>query len=175
MSLPRELYLDGNGSLRSRPARELDSARHKTLITQPIHGRGTAGVCLSARSAHATEMRITPVCGKATAILIRLAGRRCEDVEVRVTADGVAVTEGNRALTVPIPPPRSAEYQAQPIGQVRLYYDSGILEVYSPLAGPAAVICNRYAVYASIDIELSTLFEAPSCAACVTVWSCGRS
>ena len=175
MSLPRELYLDGEGSLRSRPVRELDSARRKTLITQLIDGRGMVSVCLSARSAHAIEMRITPVRGEATAIVIRLAGERCEDVEVRATADGVAVTEGNRALTVPIPLPCSQGYQARPIGPLRVYYDSGILEVYSPLAGPAAVICNRHAAYTHMEVEISARLEAPPCAASVTVWSCGRS
>jgi beta-fructofuranosidase len=175
MSLPRELYLDTTSSLRSRPVRELRSARRETLITQLIEGRGTAEVTLSARSAHATEIRVTPVRGQATAIVVRLAGRGCEDVEVRVTADGVLITEGTRALTVAAPVPRSADYPARQLGHVTIYYDHGIVEVYGPLAGPAAVICNRHAVYAPIEVEVSARFDTPSCVASVTVWSCGRS
>lgn len=175
MSLPRELYLDKTSSLRSRPVLELDSARRKTLITQLIERRGTAEVSLSARSAHATEIRVTPVRGEATTLVVRLAGQGCEDVEVRVTADGVFITEGNRALTVAAPVPRSADYPARKLGHVTIYYDHGIVEVYSLLAGPAAVICDRHAVYAHIEAEVSARFEAPSCVASVTVWSCGRS
>lgn len=175
MSLPRELHLDGNGSLRSWPVRELDGARRKTLITQLIDGRGAVGLSLSARAAHATEMRITPVGGQAAAIVVRLAGRECEDVEVRVSADGVAITEGNRVLTAASPVPPRAGYRTRQVGQVRIYYDHGIVEVYSPLTAPAAVICHRHAVYTCIEVEISGGFEAPPCAASVTAWSCGPS
>jgi len=175
MSLPRELYLDGTSSLRSRPVRELDSARCKTLSTQFVAGRGTIGMSLSARSAHATEMRITPVSGEATAIAIRLTGRGCEDIEIRVTADSAHITEGNRVLTVATPGPQGADYPARGVGQVRVYYDGGIVEVYSPLAGPAAVICNRRGAYSAIDVDLSTQFAEHSCVASVTAWSCGPS
>ena len=96
------------------------------------------GVGLSARAAHATEIRVTPVRGEASAIVLRLAGRECEDVEVRVTADGVVITEGNRALTVTTPVPRSADYPVRQLGQIRVYYDHGIVEVYSPLAVPGS-------------------------------------
>ena len=175
MSLPRELSLDGNGSLRAWPVRELDSARRKTLTTQVVAGRGTIGMSLSARSAHATEMRITPVSGEATAIAIRLTGRGCEDIEIRVTADSAHITEGNRLLTVATPGPQGADYPAKRVGQVRVYYDGGIVEVYSPLAGPAAVICNRRGAYSAIDVDLATQFAGRSCVASVTAWSCGLS
>lgn len=130
---------------------------------------------LSARSAHATEMRITPVSGEATAIAIRLTGRGCEDIEIRVTADSAHITEGNRVLTVATPGPQGADYPARGVGQVRVYYDGGIVEVYSPLAGPAAVICNRRGAYSAIDVDLSTQFAEHSCVASVTTWSCGPS
>jgi len=174
MSLPRELSLDANGALRAWPVRELDSARRKTLITRLIDQRGTIAIGLSARSDHATEMRITPVRGEPTAITIRLAGPRFDDVEIRVSADGVRITEGNQVLTEATPHARGPDYPARQTGQVRVYYDSGILEVYSALADPAAVICNRHAAYASADVELSARFGAPPCAASVTLWSCGR-
>ena len=175
MSLPRELHLDGNGSLRSWPVRELDGARRKTLITQLIDGRGAVGMSLSARAAHATEMKITPVRGEAAAIVVRLAGRECEDVEVQVSADGVAITEGNRTLTAASPAPPGVGYPARQIGQVRIYHDHGIVEVYSPLTAPAAVICDRHGVYTRIEVEIAARFEAPPCAAIVTAWSCGLS
>jgi sucrose-6-phosphate hydrolase SacC (GH32 family) len=175
MSLPRELSLDENGALRSWPVPELGRARHKTLITRLIDGRGTVNMSLSARAAHATELRITPVRGEITAIVVRLAGQECADAEIRVCADGVAITEGSRALTAPvIPLPRAADRPAQEIGQVRLYYDQGIVEVYNRHAGPAAVICDRRAVYSRVEVEVATRFEAPPCAASVTAWACGR-
>jgi hypothetical protein len=106
-------------------------------------------------------MRITPVRGEPTAITIRLAGPGFDDVEIRVSAGGVQITEGIHALTEATSHARSPDYLALQTGQVRVYYDSGILEVYSALAGPAAVICNRHATYASTDIELSARFGAP--------------
>jgi hypothetical protein len=66
MSLPRELFLDASGALASRPARELDRARRELVVSQPVNGRGSAGVALSARS-----------------------GQGVPDVEIRVTAGGV--------------------------------------------------------------------------------------
>ena len=92
-----------------------------------------------------------------------------------MTADGVVITEGNRMLTVATPLPRSADDPARQIGHIMMYYDHGVVEVYSPLAGPAAVICNRRAVYALIEVDVSAHFETPSCVASVTAWSCGRS
>jgi sucrose-6-phosphate hydrolase SacC (GH32 family) len=176
MSLPRELSLDETGALRSWPARELDSARRKTLITKLIDGRGTVDVSLSARAANATELRVTPVCGAATAIVVRLAGQECADVEIRVCPDGVVTTEGDRALTAAaVPVPRAAGNPAREIGQVRVYYDQGIVEVYSQHAGPVAVICSRRAAYSRIEVEVATRFEAPPCVASVTVWACGAA
>lgn len=175
MSLPRELYLDGSGSLRARPARELDTARHEVLITRAIEGRGTAGLKLSARAAHATEISVTPVRGEAAAVTLLLAGRGCADVGIRVTADSLRITEGRHPLTAVTPAPGSGDSPAGPVGQVRVYYDGGILEVYSPQAGPAAVICDRRGAYRSVDVKLSSRPGEPRCAASITAWSCGRA
>jgi beta-fructofuranosidase len=175
MSLPRELYVDETGSLRSWPARELDRAHHKPLRTQLIDGHGTVDLNLSAESAHATEIRITPLGSETTATAIRLAGRDCEDIKILVTADGIQVTEGARLLTaVTTPGPQSTGYPAEHEGQVRIYYDGGIVEVYSMTASPAAaVICNRHGTYGPIDVDLSARCAGRSCAASVTTWSCG--
>lgn len=174
MSLPRELYLDGTGCLRARAVRELDTARHEMLITQAIDGSGTAAMTLSARAAHATEINLTPVRGEATAVRLRLAGLDCADVEIRVTADSVGIIEGRRPLTAVSPAPRNAGSPAGRVGQVRAYYDGGILEVYSRPAGPAAVICDRRGAYHSVNVEVSSRPGEPGCAARLTAWSCGR-
>jgi len=175
MSLPRELGVDEMGSLRSWPVRELDGARHKTLRTQFINGHGTVDLDLSARSAHATEIRVTPLRSEVTAAAIRLSGRGCEDIEIRVAPDGIRITEGNRVLTTPLPSPRGTDYGAGQVDQVRVYYDSGIVEVYATPAGSAAVICNRRGTYGPIDVDLSTHVAGRSGAASVTAWSCGPS
>lgn len=174
MSLPRELRLDGSGSLRARPARELDTARHEILLTQAIEGRGTAGLELSARAAHATEIDLDPVRGEAAMVRLRLAGLGCADIQIRVTADSVEITEGRRLLTAVSPPPLPPSADSQ-VGQVSAYYDGGILEVYSPQAGPAAVICDRRGTYHCLDVEVSSRPGKPSCTASVTAWSCGRA
>ena len=171
MSLPRELSLDENGALRSWPARELDGARRKMLAAQLVEGRGTVDVTISARAAHATEIAITPIRGEAADIVMRLIGRGCANVEVRVSPDGVAVSEGSRLLTAAVPPAGAPQRQA---GQVRVYCDQGIMEVYSSLAGPAAVICDRSAVYVDIEVEVGPHFNAPVCVASVKAWACGR-
>ena len=44
MSLPRELFLDPSGALRSRPAGELDGARRETLLNRTVDGHGAAGL-----------------------------------------------------------------------------------------------------------------------------------
>jgi sucrose-6-phosphate hydrolase SacC (GH32 family) len=175
MSLPRELSLDETGSLRSWPARELDGAHRNTPRTQLISGRGTLDLDLSAQSAYATEIRVTPLGGQTTATAIRLAGRGCEDIKILVTADGIQVAEGNRLLTAAtIPGPHGNGYAAEQQGQVRVYYDGGVVEVFSMTAGPAAVICNRHGTYGPVDVDLSAGCAGRSCAASVTTWSCGQ-
>ena len=99
MSLPRELFLDSSGALRSRQAGELDGARRETLLNRTVDGRVTAGVTLSARAAHATEISLTPVGRDVTSIGLRLTGPAHPDVQIEVTADGIEITEGGRRLT----------------------------------------------------------------------------
>jgi beta-fructofuranosidase len=175
MSLPRELHLDGRGSLQARPVRELDTARREVLITRAIEGRGVAGMKVSAQAASATEIDLTPVHGEATAVRLRLTGLGCADVEIRATADSVEITEGGRMLTAVSPAPRHAGSPAGRVGQLRAYYDGGILEVYGSPAGPAAVICDRRGAYDSVDVEVSGRPGDPGCAASLTAWSCGRT
>ncbi len=170
MSLPRELFLDGNGSLRSRPARELDRARRGVLLDRLIHARATASLTLSARSAGANEISLTPIGHDVTAVGLRLAGPDGADVQIRVTAGGVGITEGGRRLTE-APDPRDAE----PVGQVRIYYDGGILEVFSPPATAAAVICRRDGGYDRVEAEISVRAGAPPGRASLTAWSCGAA
>ena len=171
MSLPRELFLDGNGGLQSRPARELDRARREMLVTRLVHGRGTMDVTLSARAAQATEISVAPVGRDVTAVALRLAGPSAADVQIRVTAGGIEITEGGRRLTETAAPPGSDA----PVGQVRAWYDGGILEVYSPPAAAAAVICRRDGGYDRADVEIFGRPGAPPGRASFTAWSCGRS
>jgi beta-fructofuranosidase len=171
MSLPRELYLDANGMLRSRPARELDSARRKALVSRLVRARGCVGLKLSARAAHATELMITPVHGEVVALALRLAGPGSEEVAIGVTADGVQISEGTRALTAT--GPAGADIPGDPVGPVSVYYDGGILEVYSSSASPAAVICNRHGTYDLVEVEVTSRPGTPPGAASITVWSSG--
>jgi beta-fructofuranosidase len=167
MSLPRELFLDSSGSLRARPAGELDSARRETLLDRTVDGHGTASLTLSARAAHATEISLTPA-GRADVVGLRLTDPDGPDgqVHVRVTAGGIEITEGRRRLTEPA----AAIGADVPVGQVRAYYDGGILEVYSPPAAAAAVICRRDGRYDRVEAEIA---GRPGRAR-LTVWSCGR-
>lgn len=174
MSLPRELRVDEAGALRSWPARELDRARRQALASQLIHGRGTVAVPLSARAGHAAEISVTPVSGAPAAIVLRLAGQGCADVRVRVAADGVTVTEGNRTLTAAAPAPRGGRLDGQ-AGEVRLYYDQGIVEVYSRYTTPAAVICDQRGAYSGIEVDVVGPAAGPCCTATLAVWSCGRA
>jgi beta-fructofuranosidase len=173
MSLPRELYLDANGLLRSRPARELDGARRETLVSQTVRASGIVDLKLSAGAAHATELMITPVHGEVVAFGLRLAGLGCEDVTIAVTAGGVQISEGTRALTATSPVLAGASTPADPVGQVRVYYDNGILEVYSPAASPAVVICDRHGSYDRVEVEVSSRPGAPPSTARITAWSSG--
>ena len=175
MSLPRELFLDASGSLRSRPARELDRARRKTLLTRLVHGRATAGITVSARAAHATEISLTPVGHDVTSIGLRLAGPGRSDVQIRVTADSIEITEGGRRLTEPAAPRRADTAADTPVGQVRAWYDGGILEVFSPPAAAAAVICRRDGRYDQVEAEITGLPAAPPGRASLTAWAAGRS
>lgn len=171
MSLPRELFLDGSGSLRSRPARELDGARREMLLTRPVDGRGTASVTLSARAGHATEISLTPAGRDVTAAGLRLSGPDGPDVRVQVTAGGIEITEGRRRLAGGAGP-RAA---GAPLGQVRAYYDGGVLEVFSPPAAPAAVICRRDGSYDRMEAEVTGGPGAPRGRASLTAWSSGGS
>jgi beta-fructofuranosidase len=175
MSLPRELYLDQSGSLRARPVRELDTARREMVISRAIEDRGAVGLKLSPQAASATEIDLTPVRGEAAAVGLRLTGLGCADVEIRATADSVEITEGGRALTAARPAPGHRGSPARRVDQVRAYYDGGILEVYSSLAGPAAAICDRRGAYDSVSVEISSRPGEPACATRFTAWSCGRT
>ena len=167
MSLPRELFLDADGALASRPASELDRARRETVITRLVHGRGSAGIALSARSGRAAEFSLVPAGRDATAIGLTLAGTGVPDVQVLVTADGIEITEGGRRLAGEVTRTGGA------VGQVRAWYDGGILETFSSPVSPAAVICHRDGRYDRLDVEISGRPGAPSASASLTAWSCG--
>jgi len=168
MSLPRELFLDSGGALRSRPVRELDRARRDTVASRPVHGRGSVGIALSARSGRAAEFSVAPASRDVTAVGLRLAGSGVPDVLIRVATGGVEITEGGRRLTEEAVP--DADGAA---GQVRAYYDGGILEVFSPAAPAVAVICRRDGSYGRLDVDVSSRPGAPRGRARVTAWSCG--
>jgi beta-fructofuranosidase len=171
MSLPRELYLDTHASLRSRPASELDGARRDILITRHVTGHGKVPVSLSARGPYATEIGITTIRNTVTALRLRLTGHGREDVEITATPDAIRVTEGQRALTTAASAKESSESQ---VSQVRVFYDGGVLEVYSSAGTAAAVICDRHASYDLAEIELFAPAGAPAGAVRVTAWACGQ-
>jgi hypothetical protein len=175
MSLPRELFLDSAGALQSRPPGELDRARREMLLTRLVHGRATAGVTLSARAAHATEIGLTPVGRDVTSIGLRLAGPVHPDVQVRVTAGSIEITEGGCRLTEPAGARQAGTAADAPVGQVRAWYDDGILEVFSPPAAAAVVICSRDGYYDQVKAEITGQPGAPPGRASFTAWSCGRS
>jgi len=168
MSLPRELFLDAGGALQSRPARELDQARRQAVASRLVAGRGSAGIALSARSGRAAEFSVTPAGRDVTAIELGLAGSGVPDVLIRVAAGGVEITEGGRRLTEEAVPLADGA-----VGQVRAYYDSGILEVFSPPAPAVAVSCHRDGSYRRLDVDVSARPGAPPARAQVTAWSCG--
>jgi hypothetical protein len=168
MSLPWELFLDSGGALRSRPARELDGARRENVASRLADGRGSAAIALSARSGQAAEFSVTPAGREATAVGLRLAGPGSPDVEIRVTAGGIEITEGGRRLTE-----QDGRADADgAVGQVRAWYDRGILEVFSPAAA-AAVSCDRDGGYDRLDVEIAGRPGAPSERGRLDVWSCG--
>jgi hypothetical protein len=169
MSLPRELVLDGGGALSSRPARELDGARRELVVSRLVHGGDSAAIALSARSARAAEFSVTPAGRDATAVALRLTGPSAPDVHIRVTGGGIEITEGGRRLT------EEAVSTDRPAGQVRAWYDGGILEVFSPPAAAAAVICHRDGAYDRLDVEISGRPGTPPERASLDVWSCGAA
>ena len=170
MSLPRELYLDTSGVLQSRPARELDQARGEPIVDRLVHEQISVPVAWSARSGQAAELSFTPIGGDATGVRLRLAGARSSDVRIWVTTSGIEITEGSQWLTERAPPGTSAPGV---VGQVRVYYDSGILEVFSPPAATAVIICSRDGAYDRLDAEISGFPGAAPCRASLTIWPSG--
>ena len=171
MSLPRELYIEEE-KLRARPARELDGARRDELASQVIEGHGSVEMKLSARAQTAAELQITPVRGAIAAIMLRLRGIGCADVKIEVSHDRITINE-NRPLTTENPAAGPALLPALAAGAVRIYYDAGILEVYSPAASPAAVICDRDGRYNTVEVEIQTLPGSPPSAVRFAGWSSG--
>jgi hypothetical protein len=89
-------------------------------------------------------------------------------VEIQVTAGGIEITEGGRRLTE-----QDGRADADgTVGQVRAWYDRGILEVFSPPAAAAAVIGDRDGGYDRLDAEIAGRPGAPERAR-LDVWSCG--
>ena len=173
MSLPRELQLE-DGKLRSRPARELDGARREKLASQVIEGRGTLGMKLSARDQHAAELHITPVRGETATIMVRLWGIGCADITIQVSHGRITINEENRPLTTENPAASPALLAALAASEVRIYYDAGIVEVYSAAASPAAVICDRDGRYETVELEILTVPGSPPSAVRITGWSSGQ-
>ena len=169
MSLPPELFLGASGALQSRPARELDAARREMTVSRLVHGRGSARLALAARSGRAAEFSVTPAGRDITAIGLRLAGPEVPDVRIRVTTGGIEIAEGGRRLTGEAGPGTGDDT----VGQVRVWYDRGILEVFSPPTPAAAVICHRDGAYDRLEVELAGRPGAPPGRARVTAWSCG--
>jgi hypothetical protein len=89
-------------------------------------------------------------------------------VLIRVTTGGVEITEGGRKLAAEAVPPAGG-----PVGQIRAYYDGGVLEVFSLSAPAAAAICRRDGSYSRLDVDVASRPGAPRERALVTVWSCG--
>ncbi len=175
MSLPRELFLDVGGALRSRPARELEGARRETAISRMVHGHGSAAITLNARSGRAAEIGVTPAGRDVTAVELTLAGPGVPDVRIRVTTGGIEITEGGRRLTEEARRPRagSGNGNDDAVGQVRAWYDGGILEVFSPAAPAVAVVCHRDGAYDRLEADVSGRPGTPPGRASLTVWSCG--
>jgi beta-fructofuranosidase len=161
MSLPRELFLDGGGYLRARPAGELNGARRELMVRRQLDGRGSAQLALSARGGEAVEIAVVPAGPGVTAVELLLRGVGVPDVRIRVTAAGAEISEGTRRLTQPIGGP------AEPLDEVRVWYDGAVLEVYGAPGTPAAVICHRDGRYDRVAAQLSGR-------ASLTAWSCGR-
>jgi beta-fructofuranosidase len=174
MSLPRELYLEGE-RLRGRPARELDGARGERLAGQVIEGNGAVSVTLAARQQSAVELRVTPVRGEADAMALRLRGTGCADVEVQARSGHIVIREGERLLTSQSTADDAAGPPAVPAGPVTMYYDQGIVEVYGPSAAPAAVICDRRARYDRVEVALQPRPGSPPGAVRIDAWSSGRA
>ncbi|HXW47591.1 MAG TPA: glycoside hydrolase family 32 protein, partial [Streptosporangiaceae bacterium] len=171
MSLPRELYLEDQ-MLRCRPARELGGARGEQLPIQAFAGNGMLPVKLAARAQSAAEILLTPARAEAGAIVLRLRGIDCDDVEIQVGHGFIAVHEGERPLTTHLPVSAPAASPV-PAGPVSVYYDAGILEVYAPNATPTAVICNRDGRYDGVAADLRPAPGARPGAASITGWSSG--
>ena len=151
MSLPRELFLDSGGTLRSRPVRELDRARRETMASLVVHGRGSAGIALSARSGRAAEFSVTPAGHDVTAVGLRLAGPASPTCRSGSPPEASRSPRAAGRLTEEADPAR----RSGAVGQIRAYYDGGILEVFSPAAPAAAVICRRDGCYDRLDVDVS--------------------
>jgi beta-fructofuranosidase len=174
MSLPRELVLDG-ADLCFRPARELEGARRDELADEIIEDRGSIGVTLSARAEAAAEFQVTPARGEAEAIVLRLHGAGCSDVEIDARPGSLTVYEGERRLAggtrASTAATASPSLAPDPL---TLYYDQGILEIYGPAAGPSAVICNRDGRYDSLGVHLRPAPGSGPVAVRISGWSSGR-
>jgi beta-fructofuranosidase len=168
MSLPRELFTDSGGALQSRPARELDQARREVILSRAVPGSGPARVPLSARSGRAAEFSLVPAGEDVTGLGLRLAGPGVPDVQVQVRPGSIEITEGGRRLTEAAPPAGGGT-----VGEVRAYYDGGILEVFSAPATSAAVICRRDGVYDQVDVSVTGGSAASPAWARLTAWRSG--
>jgi beta-fructofuranosidase len=171
MSLPRELSLQA-GTLRSGPARELDRARGPELMSQVIEGHGEPGLQLAARDRRASELEVAPVRGVVGAVALRLRGAGPGDIEITAEPGHILVRAGEQQLSTQeaaAGAPRTAAL-AEP---VRVYYDAGILEVYSPDAAPVAVCCDRDGRYYRLTVDVSPAPGQRQAAVRVTGWPAG--
>jgi hypothetical protein len=94
------------------------------------------------------------------------------DVQVQVRPGSIEITEGGRRLTEAATPAGGGPGGGA-VGEVRAYYDGGILEVFSAPATSAAVICRRDGVYDQVDVSVAGGSAASPAWARLTAWRSG--
>jgi hypothetical protein len=117
-------------------------------------------------------LEVAPVRGVVGAVALRLRGAGPGDIEITAEPGHILVRAGEQQLSTQeaaAGAPRTAAL-AEP---VRVYYDAGILEVYSPDAAPVAVCCDRDGRYYRLTVDVSPAPGQRQAAVRVTGWPAG--
>ena len=142
MSLPRELFVAPDGALGMAPAAELASLRAGPIERQVAAGDGVVRL-EAARGLDAFEVEAD--CASSEAVVFDLLDERGDLVlEVAV---GDSAIEMSRSTLLPVP--RGAATS----GRVRLFYDSGICEVFTANGRARSEIFYRCPQVRSIAIR----------------------
>ena len=141
MSLPREYVTKANGALGMRPCRELLGLRQQEFV--PVSGDGdTARIDVG--HLQALEVVVEDPGGSGDLVIELTDGANTRVAVASLSGDRAAIGRE----------PRGGERDPRASGAVRLFFDSGVCELFTPEGGSCSEVIYGGATVSSVSVRL---------------------